>query len=146
MFPEKNYVIPCGNNRCGPVCHSALPVLLRSSDHRVHIFTRDETGDGKCNEKGWAYARKQRLLLCVLCGSGLAQHGVQPGRMEESGPALAAGFDFVRDGRSMFPALTDHSICPGLGIIYYRTYTNTAMNYTSYCIYSMVLSRKVPSV
>ncbi len=33
------------------------------------------TGDGKCNERGWfyphdgMYARKQPLLLCVLCGS-----------------------------------------------------------------------------
>ncbi len=35
---------------------------------------------------------------------------------EESDPT---GCDFVRDGRSMPPALTEHTTCPGLGLIYY---------------------------
>ncbi len=34
-------------------------------------------------------------------------------------PEGPAGCDFVRDGRSMPPALTDHPACPGLGLIYY---------------------------
>jgi hypothetical protein len=45
---------------------------------------------------------------------GLAQHGGPPGWLEESNPA---GCDFLRDGRSIPPALTDHS-CPGMGLIY----------------------------
>ncbi len=36
--------------------------------------------------------------------------------LEESYPA--EGCDFVRDGRSMPSALTDHSTCPGVGLIY----------------------------
>ena len=48
---------------------------------------------------------------------GLAQRGGPPGWLEESDPA---GCDFVRDGRSLPPpALTDHTTCPGLGLIYY---------------------------
>jgi hypothetical protein len=47
---------------------------------------------------------------------GLAQHGGLPGWLEESD---TAGCDFVCDGRSMMPALTDHTTCPGLGLIYY---------------------------
>jgi hypothetical protein len=44
----------------------------------------------------------------------LAHHGGLPGWLEESDPA---GCDFfVRDGRSMSPALTDHITCPGLGL------------------------------
>jgi hypothetical protein len=46
---------------------------------------------------------------------GLVQHGGLPGWLEESGPA---GRDFVRDGRSMPSALTDHTTCPDLGLIY----------------------------
>jgi hypothetical protein len=42
---------------------------------------------------------------------GLAQHGGPPGWLEGSDPA---GCDFVRDGRSMPPALTDHTSCPVL--------------------------------
>ncbi len=45
-------------------------------------------------------------------GRGLTQHGGPPGWLEESD---TAGSDFVRDGRSMPPALTDHSTCPGRG-------------------------------
>jgi hypothetical protein len=37
---------------------------------------------------------------------GLAQHGSPPGWLEESDPA---GCDFVRNGRSMLPALTDYT-------------------------------------
>jgi hypothetical protein len=48
--------------------------------------------------------------------TGLVQHGGPPGWLEESEPT---GCDFVRDGRSMPPALTDYTICPGLGLIYY---------------------------
>jgi hypothetical protein len=50
---------------------------------------------------------------------GLAQHGGTLGRLEESDPA---GCDIVRDGRSMPPALTDHTIFPGIGLIYYCMY------------------------
>jgi hypothetical protein len=51
----------------------------------------------------------------VLCGGVRA--GL-PGWLEESDPA---GCDFVRDGRSMPPALMpmDHTTFPGLGLIYY---------------------------
>ncbi len=49
---------------------------------------------------------------------GLALHGGSPGWLEESDPA---GCDFVRDGRSMPPALTHHTTC--LGLIYYWMYT-----------------------
>jgi hypothetical protein len=38
---------------------------------------------------------------------GLAQHGGPPGWLEESDPA---GCDFVCDGRSMPPALMDHTM------------------------------------
>jgi hypothetical protein len=41
-----------------------------------------------------------------------------PGWLEKSDPA---GCDFVRDGRSMPPALTGHATCPGLRLIYYFT-------------------------
>jgi hypothetical protein len=47
---------------------------------------------------------------------GLVQPDGLPGWLEESDPA---GCDFVRDGQSMPPALTDHTTCPGLGLIYY---------------------------
>jgi hypothetical protein len=43
---------------------------------------------------------------------GLAEHGGLPGWLEESD---SAGCDFVHDGRSMPPVLTDHC----LGLIYY---------------------------
>ncbi len=52
---------------------------------------------------------------------GLAQHGGPPGWLEESD--TARGCDFVRDGRSMPPALMEHSTCPGLGLICYKMYT-----------------------
>jgi hypothetical protein len=51
---------------------------------------------------------------------GLVQPDGPPVWLEESDPA---GCDFVRDGRSMPPALTDHTTCPGLGLIYYGMYT-----------------------
>jgi hypothetical protein len=44
-------------------------------------------------------------------GRELAQHGGQPGWLKESAPAR---YDFVRDGRSIPPALTDCNACPGL--------------------------------
>jgi hypothetical protein len=47
---------------------------------------------------------------------GLYQHGGPPGWLEESDPE---GSDFVRDGRSMPPALTDHTPGLGLGLNYY---------------------------
>jgi hypothetical protein len=50
-----------------------------------------------------------------LKARGLAQHGGPPGWLEESDPT---GWDFVRDGRSMLPSLTDYTTCPGLGLIY----------------------------
>jgi hypothetical protein len=46
----------------------------------------------------------------------LAQHGGPPGWLEERDPA---GCDPVRDGRSMLPAVTKHTTCPGLVLIYY---------------------------
>ncbi len=49
-----------------------------------------------------------------LKARGLAQHGGPPGWLEESDPA---GCDFVCDGRSLPPALTDHTACPGLGLL-----------------------------
>jgi hypothetical protein len=51
---------------------------------------------------------------------GLAQHGRPPGWLEESDPE---GCDFVRDGRSMPPALTDHTTCPGLWLLYWWMYS-----------------------
>jgi hypothetical protein len=53
--------------------------------------------------------RRVKLSICpkeVEGFSGLAQHGGPPGWKEESDPV---GCDFVRGGRSMLPALTDHS-------------------------------------
>ncbi len=41
---------------------------------------------------------------------GLVQHGGPPGWLEESDPARC-------DGRFMPPALTDHTSCPGLGLL-----------------------------
>ncbi len=57
------------------------------SAHSAGAYTATLPGDGKCNERGWActphphqpgliyphdgmYARKQPVLLCVLCGQG----------------------------------------------------------------------------
>jgi hypothetical protein len=67
------------------------------------------------------YRPQNMKLFCVLGpvrpkAGGLVQHGGPPGWLEDSDPA---GCDFVRDGRSMPPALTDHTTCPGLGRIYY---------------------------
>jgi hypothetical protein len=45
---------------------------------------------------------------------GLAQHGGPPGWLESD----PAGCDSVYDGRSMPPALKDHTTCSGLGLIY----------------------------
>jgi len=42
----------------------------------------------------------------------LAHHGGTPSWLEESDPA---GHDFDRDGRSMSPALTDHTTYPRFG-------------------------------
>jgi hypothetical protein len=53
---------------------------------------------------------------------GLAQRGGPPCWLKESDPA---GCDFVRDGRSMPPALTDHTTCTGLGLIYYTNVHKT---------------------
>ncbi len=47
---------------------------------------------------------------------GLTPHGGPPGWLEESDPAEC---EFVSDGRSMSPVLTDHATSPGLGLIYY---------------------------
>jgi hypothetical protein len=44
----------------------------------------------------------------------MAQHGGQPGWLEEIDPA---GCDFVRDGRSMLPSLTDCTACPYLKLL-----------------------------
>jgi hypothetical protein len=46
----------------------------------------------------------------------LVRNGGPPGWLKESDPA---GCDFVRDGRSMPPALTERTACLGLGLIYY---------------------------
>ena len=75
-----------------------------------------------------------RLLGSSLFGS--LQLCEQWGRRLEGWPNTAdrlagwrsvtqpAGCDFVRDGRSMPPALTDNTTCPGLGgLIYYWMYT-----------------------
>jgi hypothetical protein len=43
---------------------------------------------------------------------GLARPGGPPGWMEASD---LAGYDFVRDGRSMPPALMDHTLAPVWG-------------------------------
>jgi hypothetical protein len=51
---------------------------------------------------------------------GLTQHDCPPGWLEKSDPA---GCDFERDGRYMPPALTDHTTCPVLGLIYDQMYT-----------------------
>ncbi len=44
----------------------------------------------------------------------LGQLGGPLGWLEESDPA---GCDFVHDGQSMPQALTDHTACPGLGLL-----------------------------
>ncbi len=44
----------------------------------------------------------------------LAQHGGPPGWLEESDPA---GCDFVRDGRSIPPPMTDRTACLGLELL-----------------------------
>ncbi len=55
----------------------------------------------------------------------LVQHGGPPSWLEASDPAECA---FVLDGRSMPPALTDHTTCPGLELIYYGMYTKQGRN------------------
>ncbi len=60
---------------------------------------------------------------------GLAPHGGPLGRLKESDPA---GCDFVHDGRSTPPALTDHTTCHGLGLSHYTKCTlNTVMSYVT---------------
>jgi hypothetical protein len=58
----------------------------------------------------------------------LAQHGGPPGWLEMSDPA---GCDFLREGPFMPSALTDHTTCPGLGLIYSITKCeqNTVLSY-----------------
>jgi hypothetical protein len=51
---------------------------------------------------------------------GLAQHGGPPVWLEEIDPAGV--ILYVTDGPCR-PALTDHTNCPGLGLIYYSMYT-----------------------
>jgi hypothetical protein len=46
---------------------------------------------------------------------GLTQHGGPPGWLGEIDPAEC---DFVCDGRSMPPALADHTSCLSLGLIH----------------------------
>jgi hypothetical protein len=46
----------------------------------------------------------------------LTQYGGPPGWLEDGDPA---GCDFVLGVRSMPPALTDQTTCPGLGLIFY---------------------------
>ncbi len=48
----------------------------------------------------------------------LALHGGPLGWLKESDPLILC------DGRSMPPALMDHTTCPSLGLIYYWVYTN----------------------
>ncbi len=50
-----------------------------------------------------------RLVTMRPKARGLVQYGGLPGWLEESDPA---GCDFLRDGRSMPLALTDHTVCP----------------------------------
>ncbi len=54
--------------------------------------------------------------------TGLAQHGGPPNWLEKSDPA--GGVVLYLIGRSIPPALTDHTSCPDLGMIYYWMYTN----------------------
>jgi hypothetical protein len=44
----------------------------------------------------------------------LAQHGGPPDWLEKSDPAEC---DFIRDGRSISPSMTDHTACPDLGLL-----------------------------
>ncbi len=71
-----------------------------------------------------------------LKARGLAQHGGRPGWLKESGPA---GCDLVRDGRSMPPALKDHTICPSLGGSVTKCTENTVMSYVTQGRQSLVL-------
>jgi hypothetical protein len=59
---------------------------------------------------------------------GLAQHGGPPDWLEESDPA---GCVFVRDGRSMPPALTTTPLAPVWGSSITKCAQNTVMSYTS---------------
>jgi hypothetical protein len=58
---------------------------------------------------------------------GLSQHGVPSGWLKASDPA---GCDFVSDGRSMPPAVTELITCPDLGLIFKCT-QNTIMSYVT---------------
>ncbi len=55
---------------------------------------------------------------------GLAQHGGPPSWLQENDPA---GCDFVRDGRSMQPLLTDRAACPGLELLSCQLLANPAV-------------------
>jgi hypothetical protein len=73
--------------------------------HRVGLSPAHKGGDILFDiAEGTAEAENYREL---------AQHGGPPGWLEESD---LAGCDFVCDERSMPPALTDHTTCPGLGL------------------------------
>jgi hypothetical protein len=72
----------------------------------------------------------------------LAQHGGPPGWLEESD---SAGCDFIPDGRSMSPALTNHTT--GLGLIYTKCTQNTVMSYVWQGMHGLVLYiRPMPSL
>jgi hypothetical protein len=62
---------------------------------------------------------------------GLAQHGGPPGWLEKSDPQ--AGCDFVRDGRPMPSALTDHTMhLPWSGAdLFTKCTQNTVMSYVT---------------
>ncbi len=73
-----------------------------------------QTASAKEYHREKLYVQLQRNV--VIPNESKGQRAGPPGWLEESDPA---GCDFVRDGRSMLPALTDHTTCPGLGLIYY---------------------------
>ncbi len=85
-----------------------------------------------CHTKWNKAKREGRVVLLSLCwpmrpmARGLAQHGGPPGWLEESDPA---GCDFVRDGRSMPPALRGPHHMPWSGASITKCTQNTVMSY-----------------
>jgi hypothetical protein len=100
------------------VCQKISLIFQRNFVHRSQIVKRIPVltnflrsmscRGGEC--KGWCWPMRPKARA-------LAQHGGPLGWMKESDPVILC------DGRSMPPALTDHTTCPRVGLIYYWVYT-----------------------
>ena len=74
--------------------------------------------------RGWGEGHTIQDMVSSMKARDLAQHGGSLSWLEESNPA---GCDFLRDGRSIPPALTDH---PPFAL-FYKCTQKSAMRYVT---------------